>query len=423
MNDWSSFGAEKLLTDAWRQFLLEQSPSVPIRSASAGTLRKIGSKYGIPGGKLSQPGIEEPQTPEEREQLRDLSALINAVLSSKSVKEFLENYLKLMQASVDGDAAAADTVANAEEVLPDAIKKLQKIALSAIKEAADAGKPAAAAGQIFLRDPDTKGHIENFSNWGTGKIRPYLFGLLMREAYIQYQSTRPLPSKVDAEWEDEDGDGIPDPPAKEESPIKYSLPNNWWVGQSERVRTIYSELLRIYNSQYERQSFRKDLIELVQLLAPHSGVIQVRPVAEQKRSNRLIRMMSNTNAPKGSEEASRTMGALKAAVANNNQAIERILGTMISYKGRPGGHQIGDDLRHFIGALMTSAQAVDISGRQSKKTAGAQPKAAPKQSSADPPEPLRQAAEGLENNVGKDILQEEKLFNRWKIIAGLREET
>ena len=150
------------------------------------------------------------------------------------------------------------------------------------------------------------------------------------------------------------------------SNIKYTLPNNFRANLEGRMQEVYSELARAHEKQYPGKDFRKDLIELVKLLGPHNPMMDVRKLDESNRLGRVLKMVAKINGggDRDSENAFKSLGALKNA--DKNGGVSRVIHAMLMYRGRKGGeHQIGNDLSQFVGALMNTAQAVDISGRKS----------------------------------------------------------
>ena len=195
--------------------------------------------------------------------------------------------------------------------------------------------------------------------------------------------------------------------AKQEADIKYSLPNKFQYKLPDRSKFVYAELEKFYGRQYQNKSLRKDLIELVRILGPHAATLETTKIAESNRPARLLKMIAK-NSGGSKEGAMKSLGALKAA--QKNDAIQRLSKAMLSYKGRPG-HKVGGDLESFIGDLMLSARAVDISGRAVSRAAASTPrKKVPLRvlkTQRSQPQKLARAAERL-------------MKNRFKTIAGIK---
>jgi hypothetical protein len=193
--------------------------------------------------------------------------------------------------------------------------------------------------------------------------------------------------------------------AKADTEIRYSLPNNFQYKLPDRSKFVYAELEKFYGRKYQNKSLRKDLIELVRILGPHAATLETTKIAESNRAGRLLKMIAK-NSGGSPEGAMKSLGALKSA--QNSDALQRLSGALLSYKGRPG-HKGGSDLESFIGDLMLSAKAMDVSGRRSKKRSDAKPaQDEPTQRLPSVSSPrLKRAAERL-------------MRDRFKTIAGIK---
>jgi len=191
---------------------------------------------------------------------------------------------------------------------------------------------------------------------------------------------------------------------KADTGIRYSLPNNFQYKLPDRSKFVYGELEKIYGRKYQNKSLRKDLIELVRILGPHAATLETTKIAESNRAGRLLKMIAK-NSGGSPEGAMKSLGALKSA--QNSDALQRLSGAMLSYKGRPG-HKAGTDLESFIGDLMLSAKAMDVSGRRSKKRSDA------KSAQDEPPQRLPSASSPRLKRAAERLMRD-----RFKTIAGI----
>ena len=238
----------------------------------------------------------------------------------------------------------------------------------------------------------------------------------------------PLPSDALVVTTSDDDEPVDDEPVDDEvetekETIKYSLPKNWHRTLDPRTREVYSALENVHTRRHKGKDFKKDLNALAQFLAPHNSSLEVRKITESNRKARIMKMIAKANG--GKEEMMKTFGALRKGPLPDG--VSRVIDTMLSYKGREGGHAPGDDLSQLVGTIMSKAKAVDISGR--KKKSKETPAETSQTSQATPEEEAAAMERGVAADDGamtaswaaqQESLLRESTINRWQLIAGIK---